>query len=126
MPLRRAAAPGHPPNGEATTPSLPQGAKVFPEGFYLAVKQGQAVAAVYPVGGKTDIVVFSNLSATAWQGMVVALPQAKEHPIVVSQFENGKWRHLGQWSDMNFPLEPKGYSVFKFQRAAASNPLPRE
>ncbi len=71
---------------------------------------------------KTDVVVFSNHSATAWQGMVVALRQAKDSPITVSQLERGKWNEVGQWADLNFPLEPKGYAIFRFERVAASAP----
>jgi len=112
----------HAAEGKATEPPLPEGTEAVPEGFYLIVKQGEALVAVYPVNEKTDIVVFSNHSATAWQGMVVVLRQAKDSPIIVSQFEKGKWNELGQWGDLDFPLEPRGYSVFKFQRTSVSTP----
>ena len=108
-------------------PSLPRDTEALPEDFYLAVKQGRALVAVYPVDGRTDVVVFSNRSAVAWQGMVVELRQAKDSPIVISQFENGKWSDLGRWGDLNFPLEPKGYSVFRFERiGAATSPATKE
>jgi len=34
----------------------------------------------------------------------------------MSQFEDGKWKKLGPWGDVNFALDPKGLSVFKFER----------
>jgi len=40
----------------------------------------------------------------------------------VSQFEKGKWNELGDWADLNFSVEPKGYAVFKFRRVAAPAP----
>jgi hypothetical protein len=115
-------AVAHAADGKTTEPALPKGTEAVPEGLYLTVKQGEALVAVYPANEKTDVVVFSNYSATAWQGMVVVLRQARDSPITVSQLERGKWNELGQWGDLNFPLEPKGYSVFKFQHAGASTP----
>ncbi|MHC4506905.1 MAG: hypothetical protein ACYTFI_26765 [Planctomycetota bacterium] len=106
-----------------STPDAPaEGATAFPADFYLTIKQGAALAAVYRVDDRTDVVVFSNRSPTAWQGMVVALRQAKDDPVVMSQFKDGRWSKLGAWGDVNFPLEPKGHSVFKFERPGAAQP----
>ena len=48
----------------------------------------------------------------------------KENPVIMSQFEDGKWKKLGPWGDVNFALEPKGLSVFKFERTVGAKPKP--
>jgi len=104
------------------TLALPKGAKAFGKDFYLSVKQGEALGAVYPLDKKTDVVIFSNHNAIAWQGMVIVLHQAKDNPVIMSQFEKGKWLKLGPWGDVNFALAPKAYSIFKFERPGAPKP----
>ncbi len=99
----------------------------FGEDSSLAVKQGKAPIAVYAIDKKSDIVVFSNPSAVEWQGMVVDLGQTKEAPVIMSQFEHGKWNKLGAWGDVNFSLAPKGYTILKFERpGAAKTPEPKK
>jgi hypothetical protein len=106
-------------------PGLPKGTTAFPKDFYLTIKQGEALVAVYPIDKTTDVVIFSNPNAAAWQGMVVDLGQTKENPVIMSQFEDGKWNKLGPWGDVNFSLEPRGFSVFKFERPGGPKPPPK-
>ncbi|MBT3199055.1 MAG: hypothetical protein HN350_03975, partial [Phycisphaerales bacterium] len=88
----------------------------------LTVKQGKAMIAVYASDKTSDIVVFSNPSAIQWQGMLVDLGQAKEAPVIMSQFEHGKWNRRGAWGDVNFSLAPKGYAILKFERPGPDKP----
>jgi hypothetical protein len=88
----------------------------------LAVKQGKAIIAVYAIDKTSDIVVFSNPSAIQWQGMLVDLGQTKEAPVIMSQFEHGKWNKLGAWDDVNFSLAPKGHTILKFERPGPAKP----
>ncbi|MCP4375442.1 MAG: hypothetical protein GY794_04620 [bacterium] len=106
--------------------ALPKGTQSLPDDFHLKVKQGEALIAVYQIDKKTNVVVFSNHNAAAWQGGVVDLGQTKDKPIIMSQFEHGKWNKLGPWKDVNFPLAPKGYKILKFEQIEPAKPTSKK
>jgi hypothetical protein len=94
-------------------------APAIPADHWWKVKQGDVLCGVFPLSDGGEAVCFANLDGLDWQGCLVVPEQLKDQPTTIWQFdlETKKWNELGAWGDLNFPLAPAEFAVFKFKRA---------
>ncbi len=89
----------------------------FPKDHWLRIKQGEVLCGFFKLPDKSDVVWVANHNAYAWQGVVMAVQQSKDKPIVVSEFNRSKrsWQALGARKLVNFPISPADARVFRFE-----------
>ena len=96
---------------------LPPGIEPVPPEGWFQIKQGEMLAAVFPLQGGEHALCLANHNALAWQGGLVVLPEPNEGPrrmIWVWEPERKRWKPLGRWADLNFALPPGGSVLFRF------------
>ena len=96
---------------------IPDKTIAFPEDHWLQIKQGEVVCGFFELPDKSDVVWVANHNAYAWQGVVMAVDQSKDKPLVVSEFnrEMQAWEPLGARRLVDFAISPADARVFRFE-----------
>ena len=107
--------------------ALPEGTNAIPEDFWLQVKQGEFLCAVFALKDAAHAVCLANHNALAWQGGLLVPKQDGKKTTMIWELDQkvGQWAELGTWGDVNFPVLPGGSAVFKFKQVEPKPEAPQ-